>query len=175
VNSNDEIISPKAGHAKFNADVIRREEEEIEKEEKDKEKIGAEDGEGVQAGDKVEAEDVIIKKRRGATVIKDKDKDGGTDLMELFVSNQDKTTLGISDWEKVTMIKGVKNDSGDIVKVVMRNKDASFGDRSRDYKPEDGRSFEVAKRILKDAETKIDYNPDEKRGLGKIFRKERDI
>jgi hypothetical protein len=175
VNSNDEIISPKAGHAKFNADVIKREEEDIRREERERENIGAEDSEGVQAGDKVEGEGVIIKKRRGATVIKDKDKDGGTDLMELFVSDRDKVTLGIPGWEKVTMIKGVKNDAGDITKVVMRNKDASFGDRSRDYKPEDGNSFDVAKRILRDAETKIEYNPDEKRGLGKIFKKERDI
>jgi hypothetical protein len=173
VNSNDEIISPKAGHAKFNAEVIKREEEEIEKEEKEKENIAG--AEGVQAGDKVEGEDIIIKKRRGATVIKDKDRDGGTDIMDLFVSDQDKVTLGIPGWEKVTMIKGVKNDAGEITKVVIRNKDASFGDRSRDYNPEDGNAFDVAKRILRDAETKIEYNPDEKRGLGKIFKKERDI
>ena len=73
------------------------------------------------------------------------------------------------------MVKGIKNDAGDIVKVVMRNKDASFGDRSRDYNPEDNKAFDVAKRVLRDAETKIEYNPDEKRGLGKIFKKERDI
>ena len=175
VNSNDEIISPKAGHANFNPDALRREEEEIKgEEEKEKEKeIGS--GEGVQAGDKVEGEGIIIKKRRGATVIKDKDEDGGTDIMDLFVSDNDKVTLGIPGWEKVTMVKGIKNDAGDIVKVVMRNKDASFGDRSRDYNPEDDKAFDVAKRVLRDAETKIEYNPDEKRGLGKIFKKERDI
>jgi hypothetical protein len=175
VNSNDEIISPKAGHANFNPDVLRREEEEIKRED-EKEKEGEiESGEGVQAGDKVEGEGIIIKKRRGATVIKDKDEEGGTDIMDLFVSDNDKVTLGIPGWEKVTMVKGIKNDSGDIVKVVMRNKDASFGDRSRDYNPEDAKAFDVAKRVLRDAETKIEYNPDEKRGLGKIFKKERDI
>ena len=175
VNSNDEIISPKAGHANFNPDALRREEEEIKgEEEKEKEKE-IESGEGVQAGDKVGGEGIIIKKRRGATVIKDKDEDGGTDIMDLFVSDNDKVTLGIPGWEKVTMVKGIKNDAGDIVKVVMRNKDASFGDRSRDYNPEDDKAFDVAKRVLRDAETKIEYNQDEKRGLGKIFKKERDI
>jgi hypothetical protein len=175
VNSNDEIISPKAGHANFNPDALRREEEEIKREDEKEKEEEVESGEGVQAGDKVEGEGIIIKKRRGATVIKDKDEEGGTDIMDLFVSDNDKVTLGIPGWEKVTMVKGIKNDAGDIVKVVMRNKDASFGDRSRDYNPEDAKAFDVAKRVLRDAETKIEYNPDEKRGLGKIFKKERDI
>lgn len=173
VNSNDEIISPKAGHANFNPEVIKREEEEIKREEETE--LDTESGEGVQSADKVEGEGIIIKKRRGATVIKDKDEDSGTDIMDLFVSDTDKVTLGIPGWEKITMVKGVKNDAGDIVKVVIRNKDASFGDRSRDYNQEDGKAFDVAKRVLRDAETKIEYNPDEKRGLGKIFKKERDI
>jgi hypothetical protein len=79
--------------------------------------------------------------------------------MKELVSDNDRSVLGIEDWNKVTGVKGVYGKDKQPYKIKFYNKEANFGNRSRTYTPRDsGKAFEVAKEILKKVETDIDYS-----------------
>jgi hypothetical protein len=54
------------------------------------------------------------------------------------------------------MIKARYDDNDEISKIILRNKDAQFMDKSRDYSPGDGDSFEIAKKLLKSAQSQLE-------------------
>ena len=112
---------------------------------------------GVQAGDaKIIAPDITKKERKHSTVIKDGDKDGGINLMDEFLTTEDKGILGISDWDKITMVKARYDNSGEISKIIIRNKDAEFMKKSKEYSPEEIESFEIAKKLLQSAQSRLE-------------------
>ena len=156
VNSDEDIEDPKAGYAEY------REGSEVDREvvvEEPKEgDEGDEEGTGeVQAGDgKIIAPDITKKERKHSTVIKDGDKDGGINLMDEFLTTEDKGILGISDWDKITMVKARYDNSGEISKIIIRNKDAEFMKKSKEYIPSDGESFEIAKKLLQSAQSRLE-------------------
>jgi hypothetical protein len=156
VNSDEDIEDPKAGYAEY------REGSEVDREVVIEEPTeGGEGGEGgtggVQAGDaKIIAPDITKKERKHSTVIKDGDKDGGINLMDEFLTTEDKGILGISDWDKITMVKARYDNSGEISKIIIRNKDAEFMKKSKEYTPEEIESFEIAKKLLQSAQSRLE-------------------
>ncbi len=153
-NSDEDIEDPKAGYAEY------REGSEVERTpeiETPTDGTGEEGEDAVQAGGgKISAPDIIKKERKHSTVIKDKDVDGGINIAEEFLTSEDKNTLGIPNWDKITMIKARYDDNDEISKIILRNKDAQFMDKSRDYSPGDGDSFEIAKKLLKSAQSQLE-------------------
>jgi hypothetical protein len=156
VNSDEDIEDPKAGYAEYRegSEVDR----EVVVEEPTEGGEGDEEGTGeVQAGDgKIIAPDITKKERKHSTVIKDGDKDGGINLMDEFLTTEDKGILGISDWDKVTMVKARYDDNGEISKIIIRNKDAEFMKKSKEYTPEEIESFEIAKKLLQSAQSRLE-------------------
>ena len=156
VNSDEDIEDPKAGYAEYRegSEVDR----EVVVEEPTEGGEGDEEGtDEVQAGDgKIIAPDITKKERKHSTVIKDGDKDGGINLMDEFLTTEDKGILGISDWDKVTMVKARYDDNGEISKIIIRNKDAEFMKKSKEYIPSDGESFEIAKKLLQSAQSRLE-------------------
>jgi len=152
VNSDEDIEDPKAGYAEY------KEGTEVEREVKVEEPKDSEEAdEFVQAGDeKIAAPDITKKERKHSTVIKDQDKDGGVNLLDEFLTSEDKSILGISDWDKVTMVKARYDNNGEISKIIIRNKDAQFMKKSKDYVPSDGESFEIAKKLLQSAQSRLE-------------------
>ena len=156
VNSDEDIEDPKAGYAEYRegSEVDR----EVVIEEPTEGGEGSEGGTGgVQAGDaKIIAPDITKKERKHSTVIKDGDKDGGINLMDEFLTTEDKGILGISDWDKITMVKARYDNSGEISKIIIRNKDAEFMKKSKEYSPEEIESFEIAKKLLQSAQSRLE-------------------
>ena len=152
VNSDEDIEDPKAGYAVYKEGTEVDREVVIEKPE------GEEEGSvEVQAGEeKIAAPDITKKERKHSTVIKDQDKDGGINLLDEFLTPEDKEILGISDWDKVTMVKARYDNNGEISKIIIRNKDADFMKKSKDYSPSDGESFEIAKKLLQSAQSRLE-------------------
>lgn len=153
VNSDEDIEDPKAGYAEYREGTeVDREvvvEEPLTGGEEDAEKVQAEDG-------KINAPDILKKERKHSTVIKDQDKDGGVNLMDEFLTTEDKEILGISDWDKVTMVKARYDNNGEISKIIIRNKDAQFMKKSKGYSPSDGESFKIAKKLLQSAQSRLE-------------------
>ena len=156
VNSDEDIEDPKAGYAEYRegSEVDR----EVVIEEPTEGGEGSEGGTGgVQAGDaKIIAPDITKKERKHSTVIRDGDKDGGINLMDEFLTTEDKGILGISDWDKITMVKARYDNSGEISKIIIRNKDAEFMKKSKEYSPEEIESFEIAKKLLQSAQSRLE-------------------
>jgi len=154
VNSDEDIEDPKAGYAEYREGSEVDREVVVEEPVKDDKEEGTEE---VQAGDgKIKAPDITKKERKHSTVIKDGDKDGGINLMDEFLTTEDKGILGISDWDKVTMVKARYDDNGEISKIIVRNKDAEFMKKSKEYVPSDGESFEIAKKLLQSAQSRLE-------------------
>lgn len=156
VNSDEDIEDPKAGYAEYRegSEVDR---EVVVEEPKEGDESGEEGTGEVQAGDgKIIAPDITKKERKHSTVIKDGDKDGGINLMDEFLTTEDKDILGISDWDKVTMVKARYDNNGEISKIIVRNKDAEFMKKSKEYIPSDGESFEIAKKLLQSAQSRLE-------------------
>jgi len=154
VNSDEDLEDPKAGYAEY------REGSEVDREVVVEEPVkddGEEGTEEVQAGDaKISAPDITKKERKHSTVIKDGDKDGGINLMDEFLTTEDKGILGISDWDKITMVKARYDNNGEISKIIIRNKDAQFMKKSKEYSPEEIESFEIAKKLLQSAQSRLE-------------------
>jgi len=154
VNSDEDLEDPKAGYAEY------REGSEVDREVVVEEPVkddGEEGTEEVQAGDaKISAPDITKKERKHSTVIKDGDKDGGINLMDEFLTTEDKGILGISDWDKITMVKARYDNNGEISKIIIRNKDAQFMKKSKEYTPDEIESFEIAKKLLQSAQSRLE-------------------
>jgi hypothetical protein len=54
------------------------------------------------------------------------------------------------------MVKARYDDNGEISKIIVRNKDAEFMKKSKEYVPSDGESFEIAKKLLQSAQSRLE-------------------
>lgn len=166
VNSDEDIENPKAGKVVIREDesISKKEKEEREKSEieDEKDKSSKDDSEetedNVQSSEKIKASDIKKKERKHSTIIRDKEKKSGLSIMDEFVDEEDKKILGIEDWNKITLVKAIYNDAGDITEVRLRNSDAKLGNRGRNYKISDGDSFEIAKKLSQTINSSIDFS-----------------
>jgi hypothetical protein len=101
--------------------------------------------------------DVKIRDRKNKIVIRDKSVSDGVNIMDEFLSDEDKKILGITDWRAITLAKGKKNKNGEIDEVVLRNRYAPLGRKTKKYRITDGEAFEVAKKFLDETDERIKY------------------
>lgn len=162
-------IDPKRGVYEFKEDEEEKEEKEDietrrvktqaevedEEEDKDLDLTGLEDEEKEPVV--VSPKDVKIKDRKNKIVIRDKTVGDGVNILDEFMTDSDKEKMGISDWKAVTYAKGKKNRKGEIDQVILRNKYAPLGDRSRRYSVTDGSKFELAKKFVEEVDDRIKY------------------
>jgi hypothetical protein len=106
---------------------------------------------------KVDPKDVQIKDRRSSTVIKDNSVAGGINLIDKFLTNKEREILGIQNWKSITFAKALQDNRGDVVEVKLKNRFASFGDKTRKYRVTDGESFQIAKKFSSEVEERIKY------------------
>ena len=108
-------------------------------------------------GVKTSQGDVTFKNRRGSTVIKDNPVSGGVNIFDKFLSYREKEILGISDWKNISTAKEILDRAGNVIKIKMVNKYATFGDRRRIYSPQDGEPFEIARKFVEETKDRIKY------------------
>jgi hypothetical protein len=102
-------------------------------------------------------EDIKIIKRKGATVIIDKNKDDGFDLAGKFLSEKEKEILGIDSWDSITLAKGYLDNKGNMIEIKLKNKYGTSGNRVKKYKITDGEAFDIAKKFVDTVESRIKY------------------
>jgi len=106
---------------------------------------------------KVDQDDVSIKNKKRSTIIRDKDVEGGVNLLDKLISPDDKRILKIDNWDSITTAKEFFNNKGEVIAVKIWNKNAEFGDRKRKYKIVDGQPFEIAKKFVEEAKNRVKY------------------
>lgn len=104
----------------------------------------------------VNSHDINIKSKNSSTVIIDNN--GGVNLYDKILSEQEKEALKIENWKTISYAKCYKNNRGDVIEVKLKNKYASIGDKSRHYQFMDGEAFELAKRYVHEAKERLRYD-----------------
>ena len=155
INSDEEIENPKAGLARYQEEIKSPEED---KTEDDSKKSQEEVEDKVQASDKLDASDMVKKERKRSTVIRDKDTKSGTNIAEEFLTQKDKEVLGIEGWDKITFVKEIRDKDGNVTEVKIKNRDAKFTDKSRNYEKSDGLAFEIAQKLAINSIEELDFS-----------------
>jgi hypothetical protein len=162
----EEIGSPKRGVYVFTKPKPKKEEEDIvvvvnpitdEDKDKDKDKDKEKDKVSDDYYIKVDPKDVQVKDRRSSTVIRDNSVVGGVNLIDKFLTDKEKEILGIQNWKAITFAKALQDNRGDVIEVKLKNRFASFGDKTRRYRITDGESFQIAKKFSGEVEDRIKY------------------
>lgn len=164
----EDIISPKRGVYVFTKPKPKKEEEDIvvvvnpiTDDDKDKDKENDKDKDKDKVSDdyyiKVDPKDVQVKDRRSSTVIRDNSVVGGVNLIDKFLTDKEKEILGIQNWKAITFAKALQDNRGDVIEVKLKNRFASFGDKTRRYRVTDGESFQIAKKFSGEVEDRIKY------------------
>ena len=103
-------------------------------------------------------EDVVIKNKRHALIIRDRSDDTGINIFDKFLTDKDKEVLKIENWKSISSAKEVFDSRGDVTKVKLWNRYAPWGDRKRVYTVTDGESFELAKKFAEEVKDRIKYD-----------------
>lgn len=129
------------------------------KEEKPKSDTEQEDDNDKKDTPTTTTDDVKYKERNRTVIIKDRVKDGGINIMDEFLTDEEKDLLQIGGWKNITKIKANRNrkTGGEITKITLRNSKAGLGDKIREYTPVDGKSFKVAKKLIDSVKSEVKY------------------
>jgi hypothetical protein len=167
INSDELLPSTKAGIYTYqeSAEITepRKKEEEPKKEEPKK---GEDEGDIVEEDPtkrkdyyvSTSPEDVVIKNKRHALIIRDRSDDSGISIFDKFLTDKDKEVLKIENWKSISSAKEVFDSRGDVTKVKLWNRYAPWGDRKRVYTVTDGESFELAKKFAEEVKDRIKYD-----------------
>jgi hypothetical protein len=154
VNTNEVIADPKAGRY-----VYKKEEKK--EEDKDSEDVATNPSpEQVEDDYYVHSttDDIETKERRRVTIIKDNPVEDGINLMNEFLTDEQKKDLGIDDWKTIKRIKIVKDRTGDIIKIKLINGDAKFGDRRKVLTSKDGENFDLVKKFINEIRKRVKFD-----------------
>ena len=102
-------------------------------------------------------DDISIKNRKNATVIRDKNFKGGINIVDEFLTDKEKEVLGIPTWKAVTLAKTFMNGQGEVIKVKLKNRYAPMFNTSKTYEVRDGEAFQIAKKFAKEVEDRIKF------------------
>lgn len=100
--------------------------------------------------------DVKYKERKDSVIIRDRIKKGGINIMNEFLTDDEKSLLQISSWKNINSIK-VRKKGGVMEEIIFRNTRTGRKDRVRKYKKIDGKAFDVAVKLVKSVRDNIDY------------------
>ena len=102
-------------------------------------------------------DDISIKNRKNATVIRDKNFKGGINIVDEFLTDKEKEILGIPTWKAVTLAKSFMNGQGEVIKVKLKNRYAPMFNTTKTYEVQDGEAFQIAKKFAKEVEDRIKF------------------
>jgi hypothetical protein len=102
-------------------------------------------------------DDISIKNRKNATVIRDKNFKGGINIVDEFLTDKEKEVLGIPTWKAVTLAKTFMNGQGEVIKVKLKNRYAPMFNTAKTYEVRDGEAFQIAKKFAKEVEDRIKF------------------
>jgi hypothetical protein len=102
-------------------------------------------------------DDISIKNRKNATVIRDKNFKGGINIVDEFLTDKEKEVLGIPTWKAVTLAKTFMNGQGEVIKVKLKNRYAPMFNTVKTYEVQDGEAFQIAKKFAKEVEDRIKF------------------
>jgi len=152
VNTNEVLENCKVGLFEYveDPDVEEPEKDPEQKIEPDEDEEEGNEEEPLKPEDYVisDPEDIEIKNKRKRTLIYDDP--GGENLLDKFLDDEEKSILGISNWDHVTVIKELKNRRGEVRKIKLINRDAEIGNRRIKIKASEGEKFKVAQRFVND-------------------------
>jgi hypothetical protein len=147
VTSDDPVNEPTKGLAKFTPEKREEEPEEPGKPEESPDE------------DKTKTtthKDVVIKTSATKTTIRDKEVEGGINIYDEFLTDEDKKKLALPKWKNITFAEIRRNKNGEPEVVVLRNKFAKLGDRIRKIRK--GQSgFDNAVEFVERVESKVKY------------------
>ena len=102
-------------------------------------------------------DDISIKNRKNATVIRDHNFKGGINIVDEFLTDKEKEVLGIPTWKAVTLAKSFMNGQGEVIKVKLKNRYAPLFNTVKTYEVQDGEAFQIAKKFAKEVEDRIKF------------------
>jgi hypothetical protein len=102
-------------------------------------------------------DDISIKNRKNATVIRDKNFKGGINIVDEFLTDKEKEILGIPTWKAVTLAKSFLNGQGEVIKVKLKNRYAPMFNKAKTYEVQDGEAFQIAKKFAAEVEDRIKF------------------
>lgn len=147
VTSNDPVDEPRKGLEKFAPEKKEKPEE------KEKPSEDSSDDDKLKT---TTHKDIVIKSGARKTTIKDKEVDGGINIYDEFLTDEDKKKLALPKWKNVTFAEIRRNKDGEPRVVVLRNKFAKLGDRIRKIRK--GQSgFDNAVEFVERVESKVKY------------------
>jgi len=168
INSDELLPSTKAGIYTYqeSAEVTEPRKKEEKEPKKEEPKKGEDEGDIVEEDPtkrkdyyvSTSPEDVVIKNKRHALIIRDRSDDSGINIFDKFLTDKDKEVLKIENWKSISSAKEVFDSRGDVTKVKLWNRYAPWGDRKRVYTVTDGESFELAKKFAEEVKDRIKYD-----------------
>ena len=165
-STNETLIDPRRGVYKFKEEEKKEDETTAspevnpKKEEKPKTDDEDEDSEKPTNDDyfiTADPDDISIKNRRNATVIRDHNFKGGINIVDEFLTDKEKEVLGIPTWKAVTLAKTFMNGQGEVIKVKLKNRYAPMFNTVKTYEVQDGEAFQIAKKFAKEVEDRIKF------------------
>jgi hypothetical protein len=161
VTSDDAVNAPRYGLATYVPPAPPEGEEGEEEEEGDgQEEIKPIEPEDLEKNPEfvTSREDVDVKQKKNSLVIFDTDTETEEDvnILEEFVTEEDKKELGIKDWKNMTKMTVRYDRAKNPIKVILRNKFGGFDKVRRIKKGEAG--FDTAVKIIDKVKSGIKYN-----------------
>ncbi len=166
VSTEDTLVDPRRGVYVYKEKPKKEEEEEIRRtpnpeENPNQDDESGNDDEGKERMDDyfitVDPDDISIKNRKNATVIRDKNFKGGINIVDEFLTDKEKEVLGIPTWKAVTLAKTFMNGQGEVIKVKLKNRYAPMFNTVKTYDVNDGEAFQIAKKFAKEVEDRIKF------------------
>jgi len=152
--SDDAILEPRYGLEKFKPK--EKSKEDTDKPTDKTEPVGKKEDDTESSSKKTTHKDITIKTGATKTTIRDKELEGGINIYDEFVTDEDKKKLALSKWKNITSAEVRRNSNGEPVVVILKNKFAKLGDRVRKIrKGESG--FENGVDFVERVESKIKY------------------
>lgn len=174
VSTDETLIDPRRGVYEFKEKIENDKKDEdggriTEPEDNAKRNVGGSDNENGNDNDDentpnkddyfitADPDDISIKNRKNATVIRDKNFKGGINIVDEFLTDKEKEVLGIPTWKAVTLAKTFMNGQGEVIKVKLKNRYAPAFNTTKIYEVRDGEAFQIAKKFAKEVEDRIKF------------------
>jgi hypothetical protein len=171
VSTNDPVPNPKRGVYEFKEKRKKEEDEERKKPSPEVNPDQDNDGSNDTSDDNddenkpnkddyfitADPDDISIKNRKSATVIRDHNFKGGINIVDEFLTDKEKEVLGIPTWKAVTLAKTFMNGQGEVIKVKLKNRYAPLFNTAKTYEVQDGEAFQIAKKFAKEVEDRIKF------------------
>ena len=166
ISTDETLIDPRRGVYEYKEEVKKKDEEEgktstnPEENPKQNDEESGDDQTKPRKDDyfiTADPDDISIKNRKNATVIRDHNFKGGINIVDEFLTDKEKEVLGIPTWKAITLAKTFMNGQGEVIKVKLKNRYAPMFNTVKTYEVRDGEAFQIAKKFAKEVEDRIKF------------------